>query len=124
MRLPGSARDGRHGRFLLRVPREEGLLKKTMSQQPAIKRQKGTEVRSVRAVLGVLVLGTGMAQDEIEREGYFEVRSASTEIVDGVHTLDARTQLVLSVGSACGTRKWRHPDDRAAAAGHSRRAAV
>ena len=48
------------------------------------------------ALLATLVLGTGVAQDDIEREGYFEVRSASTEIVDGVHSLDARLQLVLS----------------------------
>ena len=48
------------------------------------------------ALLAVLALGTGLAQDDIEREGYFEVRSASTDIVDGVHTLDARLQLVLS----------------------------
>jgi hypothetical protein len=48
------------------------------------------------ALLATLVLGTGAAQDDIEREGYFEVRSASTEVVDGVHTLDARLQLVLS----------------------------
>lgn len=37
-----------------------------------------------------------VAQESIEREGYFEVRSADTRIVDGVHTLDARLQLVLS----------------------------
>lgn len=36
------------------------------------------------------------AQSEIEREGFFEVRSASTMLVDGVHELDARLQLVLS----------------------------
>ena len=46
--------------------------------------------------LTVFVLGTGVAQDNIPREGYFEVRSATTEMVDGVHTLDARLQLVLS----------------------------
>ncbi len=46
-----------------------------------------------------LVLGPGtalVAQDAIEREGYFEVRSASTELLDDVHVLDARLQLVLS----------------------------
>ena len=48
------------------------------------------------ALLVMLVLGTGLAQDEIEREGYFEVRSAATEVIDGVHTLDARLQLILS----------------------------
>ena len=51
------------------------------------------------AVLVVAVLAavsTGLAQDTLEREGYFEVRSASTRILEGVHTLDARLQLVLS----------------------------
>ena len=52
--------------------------------------------RALFALLATLVLGTGVAQDNIQREGYFEVRSASTEIVEGVHTLDARLQLVLS----------------------------
>lgn len=46
-------------------------------------------------LLAAFVLGTSVAQD-VEREGYFEVRSASTTLVDGVHTLDARLQLVLS----------------------------
>lgn len=36
------------------------------------------------------------AQAPVEREGYFEVRSADSRVVDGVHTLDARLQLVLS----------------------------
>jgi hypothetical protein len=47
-------------------------------------------------LLASFVMGTGLAQDNVEREGYFEVRSASTQPVDGVHTLDARLQLVLS----------------------------
>ncbi|MDJ0794487.1 MAG: DUF4390 domain-containing protein [Woeseiaceae bacterium] len=46
--------------------------------------------------LTVFVFGAGVAQENIPREGYFEVRSAATEMVDGVHTLDARLQLVLS----------------------------
>ena len=66
-----------------------------MSQQPAIKPKK-PRTYALFVLLGALVLGTGIAQDELEREGYFEVRSASTEIVDGVYALDARTQLVLS----------------------------
>lgn len=41
-------------------------------------------------------VGSSIAQDEIERAGYFEVRSASTTTVDGVHRLNARLQLVLS----------------------------
>ena len=47
-------------------------------------------------LLSALVIGTGAAQDRVQREGYFEVRSATTEMVAGVHTLDARLQLVLS----------------------------
>jgi hypothetical protein len=44
-----------------------------------------------------LVLAAGVpAQEPIERQGYFEVRSASTSLVNGVHLLDARLQLVLS----------------------------
>ena len=48
------------------------------------------------ALLASLAAGPGLAQDELERAGYFEVRSASTRDVAGVHTLDARLQLVLS----------------------------
>jgi hypothetical protein len=44
-----------------------------------------------------VLLGSGaLAQDPVERAGYFEVRSASTELESGVHMLDARLQLVLS----------------------------
>ena len=63
-------------------------------------KRKGPESKVVRHALLVLAaflaLGTVIAQDNLEREGYFEVRSASTEIIEGVHTLDARLQLVLS----------------------------
>ncbi|HNP65343.1 MAG TPA: DUF4390 domain-containing protein [Woeseiaceae bacterium] len=48
------------------------------------------------AMLAALLVSTGLAQDTVDREGYFEVRSASTQVVNGVHTLDARLQLVLS----------------------------
>ncbi len=48
------------------------------------------------AVAFVLLGGLALAQDPVERAGYFEVRSASTELVGGVHMLDARLQLVLS----------------------------
>ena len=47
-------------------------------------------------ILAVLAIGTGLAQDDVEREGYFEVRSARTDVLADVHTLDARLQLVLS----------------------------
>ncbi|MDH3265353.1 MAG: DUF4390 domain-containing protein [Gammaproteobacteria bacterium] len=48
------------------------------------------------ALLACLLCSGAVAQDEMERTGYFEVRSASTQSIDGVHTLDARLQLVLS----------------------------
>jgi len=50
----------------------------------------------VLALLMLLAAGKGLAQNGIEREGYFEVRSAATALVGGVHILDARLQLVLS----------------------------
>lgn len=52
--------------------------------------------RLLLAVLLVISTATGVAQDPIQREGYFEVRSAEITLVDGVHQLDARLQLVLS----------------------------
>ncbi|HSG59351.1 MAG TPA: DUF4390 domain-containing protein [Woeseiaceae bacterium] len=48
------------------------------------------------AALAVTGAAPVWAQDGMQREGYFEVRSASTSIVNGVHSLDARLQLVLS----------------------------
>lgn len=60
--------------------------------------RRRTEVagRAAVAILALLFASSGIAQDPIVREGYFEVRSASTELVDGVHLLDSRLQLVLS----------------------------
>ena len=64
--------------------------------QPAnIKRTKLSRRLAV-VLAATLVLGTGFAQENVEREGYFEVRSASTQSIAGVHALDARLQLVLS----------------------------
>ena len=65
-----------------------------MLQKTAGKLRAGKKYALVVLLAG-LTLGTGLAQD-VEREGYFEVRSASTEAINGVHTLDARLQLVLS----------------------------
>ena len=66
-----------------------------MSRSSVIEAMKSSR-RLAFALLAVLVLGTGLAQDSVDREGYFEVRSATTQPVEGVHTLDARLQLVLS----------------------------
>ena len=48
------------------------------------------------AMLAVLMGAAVVAQDDVVREGYFEVRSAAAGLTDGVHLLDARLQLVLS----------------------------
>jgi hypothetical protein len=57
----------------------------------------GETIRGAIVAAGMVLLGSGaLAQDPVERAGYFEVRSASTELVGGVHMLDARLQLVLS----------------------------
>jgi len=66
-----------------------------MSVPPEIKRLN-LPGRALLVIMTVLALGTGLAQEKIEREGYFEVRSASTQQIAGVHTLDARLQLILS----------------------------
>jgi len=64
------------------TPREHGL---------------GGTIRGALIAACILLLGgAALAQDPVERAGYFEVRSASTELSGGVHMLDARLQLVLS----------------------------
>jgi len=75
--------------------KKEGFLKILMFR-PAISEYLKLSRRSAFALLVLAVLGVGFAQERIEREGYFEVRSASSERRDGVHTLEARLQLVLS----------------------------
>ena len=60
-----------------------------------INRRSGLSLGLILVVLGLLV-GNSFAQDGIERAGYFEVRSASTQLIDDVHMLNARLQLVLS----------------------------
>jgi len=56
----------------------------------------GTLRGAMIAACAVLLGSVALAQDPVERAGYFEVRSASTELESGVHMLDARLQLVLS----------------------------
>lgn len=67
-----------------------------MSRAPAIKSARLAALCAGFVVLAALVMQPGLAQDSPERAGYFEVRSASARQVGGVHTLDARLQLVLS----------------------------
>lgn len=55
--------------------------------------------RRLLAMLGILAALswlTAMGQVQPVREGYFDVRSASTTLVEGVLQLEARLQLVLS----------------------------
>ena len=66
-----------------------------MSVQAVTQRLIGPAYLVCALLLG-FALSTSLAQDDVEREGYFEVRSAATELQNGVHTLDARLQLVLS----------------------------
>jgi len=47
-------------------------------------------------LLGVLGMVPVAAQIDADHEGYFNVRSASTTLHNGVHELDARLQLLLS----------------------------
>ncbi len=57
---------------------------------------KWSGIRGWLALFTLVAAQSLVAQSEIEREGFFEVRSASTMLVEGVHELDARLQLVLS----------------------------
>ena len=47
-------------------------------------------------VLAALCLPYASAQDDLQRDGHFNVRSATAVIQDGVYYLDARLQLLLS----------------------------
>ena len=50
----------------------------------------------VCGLMMVLILMPAEAQERPDRAGYFEVRSASTTLLEGVHELESRLQLVLS----------------------------
>ncbi len=68
-----------------------------MSRYPIIERIHLSRRLSF-ATLVLLMLGTVLAQENVDREGYFEVRSASTQSVNGVHTLDARLHMAFPNG--------------------------
>lgn len=53
-------------------------------------------VLALGALLAALSVLPVLAQDALNRQGYFDVRSASTTLDHGVLDLDARLQLVLS----------------------------
>jgi hypothetical protein len=67
-----------------------------MSRTPVKKPGKPAALTALIVVLAALLMQPGFAQDDLERAGYFEVRSAVTRQEAGVHTLDSRLQLVLS----------------------------
>jgi len=59
-------------------------------------RALNTRFAALLTLLFMLGLATALAQTRGDRQGYFQVRSASTHLVEGVQVLDARLQLVLS----------------------------
>ncbi len=66
-----------------------------MSDSPN-KQQVRRGAQALLAAVMCVFAAASFAQDAIEREGYFEVRSAAIALSDGVYRLDARLQLVLS----------------------------
>jgi len=63
---------------------------------------RGTRTNGVTALVlalaaGMLVCAPLQAQQPLpERQGFFDIRSAATQLNDGVHELEARLQLILS----------------------------
>ncbi len=55
-----------------------------------------TRLALAAAFLALVATAPAGAQQDVVREGYFEVRSAATTLVEGVHRLEARMQLILS----------------------------
>ena len=67
-----------------------------MSQTPSQSIRCAAVLLLLAALTAALPPGVAFGQDTRERQGYFNVRSADTRLVDGVQVLDARLQLVLS----------------------------
>jgi len=82
--------------FTMRPYKKRRNSKKTSMFKLTTKKRLIQSCRLLVALLAVLVFDTGFAEDAVQREGYFEVRSAVTQQDGKVHTLDARLQLVLS----------------------------
>lgn len=51
---------------------------------------------ALAVLAGLFCVGSLVAQQLPERQGFFDIRSASTSLHDGVHQLEARLQLILS----------------------------
>ena len=60
------------------------------------KHRKRIAVMIATGLLTVLAMASAWSQENPDRAGYFDVRSATLTLVDGVQELDARLQLVLS----------------------------
>ena len=58
---------------------------------------KGVLGRAVLAlVVGMVIVAPASGQQMPERQGFFDIRSATTTLNEGVHELEARLQLILS----------------------------
>ena len=75
---------------------DDGMRRWTNRRPVLSRRINNLAALAVALLLTVQVLATAYAQDNPDRAGYFDVRSASLTLVDGVYQLDARLQLVLS----------------------------
>lgn len=59
-------------------------------------RTKAPSVAVLAVLAGMLAAASVAAQQLPERQGFFDIRSASTTLHEGVHELEARLQLILS----------------------------
>ena len=60
------------------------------------KNRTGITACVLAIVAGIVAFGLANAQQLPERRGFFDIRSATTVLNDGVHELEARLQLILS----------------------------
>ena len=58
--------------------------------------RRGLARFALAVAAGALLVVPAAAQQIPERQGFFDIRSASTTLNDGVHELEARLQLILS----------------------------
>jgi hypothetical protein len=60
------------------------------------KRNNGVTAFVLAIIAGMVAFAQVSAQQLPERQGFFDIRSATTLLTDGVHELEARLQLILS----------------------------